>query len=120
MEKQAAQEKRKLATYITGFLFSIIVTLVAYYAVTQHIFTRNVLTIYVLGLALIQFVVQLLYFLHLGEDTKPRYKIMVFMLMLMVVLIIVVGSLWIMHNMDYRMMPDQHHVNEYLKSQDGL
>jgi cytochrome o ubiquinol oxidase operon protein cyoD len=120
MELQTAKEKRRLITYITGFIFSIILTLVAYYAVTQHIFTRNILVIYIIGLALIQFAVQLLYFLHLGEDTKPRFKTMVFLLMLMVVLIVVVGSLWIMHNLDYRMMPDQHHVNDYLKSQDGL
>jgi cytochrome o ubiquinol oxidase subunit IV len=74
---------------------------------------------YVLAtLAVVQFVVQMVYFLHVGSERKPRWKAMVMWLMLVVVLILVVGSVWIMNNLNYRMSEDQ--VRQYLKSQDSL
>lgn len=119
-EAQTKANSRKLTTYATGFVFSVILTLVAYYAVTQHAFSHTVLIAYIIGLALIQFVVQLLFFLHLGEDVKPRYKVLVFSFMVLVVAILVGGSLWIMNNLNYRMMPNQKQVNSYMQSQDGI
>ncbi|HKR81912.1 MAG TPA: cytochrome o ubiquinol oxidase subunit IV [Candidatus Saccharimonadales bacterium] len=120
MDQHKKPNGRRLASYITGFVFSVILTLVAYYAVTQHAFSRNILIMYIIGLALIQFAVQLLYFLHLGEETRPRFKLLLFGFMLSVVLILVGGSLWIMNSMNYRMLPDEQHVKQYMNSQDGL
>jgi hypothetical protein len=39
---------------------------------------------------------------------------------MMVLLIIVIGSLWIMSNLNYRMMGSPSQVNQYIQSQDGL
>lgn len=68
-------------------------------------------------LALAQFFAQLYYFLHLGRETKPRWKLLVLCFMILVVLIIVVGSIWIMYNLNYRMSPQQ--MNTYMLNQNG-
>jgi cytochrome o ubiquinol oxidase subunit IV len=58
------------------------------------------------------------FFLHLGRETRPRWKLAVFLFMLGVILILVFGSLWIMTNLNYRMMPKQ--MVQYMNSQAGL
>jgi cytochrome o ubiquinol oxidase operon protein cyoD len=55
-------------------------------------------------LALTQMVVQLMFFLHLGDETSPRYKTISFSFMGGIMFIVVAGSLWIMANLDANMM----------------
>lgn len=111
-------EQNTLGMYVTGFVFSVTLTLLAYLLTTHHTFTRDWLIAVIIGLALVQFIVQLVFFLDLGRDSRPRWKLLVFWFMIAVVMILVFGSLWIMNNLNYRMMPQQ--VQQYLNSQDGL
>lgn len=114
------REHGTYASYITGFLLSIFLTMVAYVAVVQHIFSGYGIVALIVGLALVQFLVQLFFFLHLGRETKPRWKMLVLSFMIMIVLILVLGSLWIMYNLNYRMMPrTPQQINNYMKQQDG-
>lgn len=104
--------------YTIGFVGSLFLTITAYLLVVHHMFSRHLLIAVVALLAIVQFVVQLLYFLHLGRESKPRWKLGVFFFMLLVVILVVFGSLWIMSNLNYRMTPAQ--VNQYLNNQNGL
>lgn len=93
-----------LATYIAGFVLSVALTLVAYTLVVNQAFsTRTILVAVIVGLAVVQFVVQMVFFLHLGRETRPRWNLIVFGFMLLVLFILVLGTLWIMHNLDYHM-----------------
>lgn len=109
-----------LISYTVGFVLSIALTLAAYLSVVQHWFEGSGLTIWLLGLAVVQFVVQLLFFLHAGSEAKPRWRRLTIVLMLVFVLIVVLGSIWIMYNLNYRMSPER--VNQYMNTQsaDGL
>jgi cytochrome o ubiquinol oxidase operon protein cyoD len=107
-----------LASYVTGYIFSIYLTFAAYLMVYNHLFSNIVLTTVIVILALVQFIVQVLFFLHLGRETKPRWKLAVMLFMIMVVLILVGGSLWIMSNLNTRMTPQQ--MNNYMNNQQGL
>ncbi len=92
-----------LVSYTIGFALSILFTLAAYYVVVHNIFARRGAVAIIVGLAVAQLLVQLIFFLHLGKESKPRWNLMVFYFMLLVVGIVVVGSLWIMDNLDYNM-----------------
>jgi len=107
-----------LQTYVTGFVASISLTLVAYALVMRHALSKDTIVAAIACLAAIQAIVQLIFFLHVGRETKPRWKLLVFGFMVVVVFIIVVGSIWIMNNLNYRMTPDE--MNQYLKSQESL
>lgn len=113
-----AEHNASLRNYVTGFVLSVSLTLIAYVAVTGSIFNRRQLIALISCLAFVQFVVQLVFFLHLGRETKPRWKLFVFLFMVLIVGIIVVGSLWIMNNLNYRMTPEE--MTQYLESQEGL
>ena len=55
-------------------------------------------------LAPIQATLQLIFFLHIEHDEKPRWGLLVFFSLLLVLLIIVGGSLWIMFDLNARTM----------------
>lgn len=102
-------EERRLRpeNYVKGFVFSLALTLAAYFLVGSqkgsfnNLFSRHFIIFLVLLLAVVQLAVQLVYFLHLGSESKPRWNLTVFSFMLMVLLILVLGSLWIMYNLNY-------------------
>ena len=107
-----------LATYVTGYIFSVYLTITAYLIVYNHLFSHLVMLSVIIALALIQFIVQIVFFLHLGRETRPRWKLAVLCMMILIVLILVVGSLWIMSNLNVRMTPQQ--MNNYMNNQQGL
>lgn len=109
-----------LGKCIVGFLGSVVVTMAAYLLVTRGSLSKPVLVGMLATLALVQFIVQMVFFLHVGDERRPRWKLMVMFLMLGVVLILVVGSIWIMNDLNYRMMDSPQQVQKYLKSQDDL
>lgn len=89
--------------YIIGYILSLILTITAYNLVIYKSANSFLLGALVL-LAVVQLIVQLVFFLHLGDEAKPRYKIISFVFMSVMLLIIVIGSLWIMQNLDSNMM----------------
>lgn len=118
IRKPAPKVQSKLGVYVTGYLLSIYLTMAAYLLVTNHAFDNFFMVILLVTLALLQFFVQLYYFLHLNADRQSRWRLFVFGLMIMVVGILVAGSIWIMNNLNYRMTPQQ--MNNYMTSQDTL
>lgn len=89
--------------YIIGFVLSLVLTLLAYGIVVGG--TSAPWLLPALGvLAIVQMLVQLTFFLHLGEEARPRWKIISFLFMASALSIIVAGSIWIMSNLNYNMM----------------
>ena len=111
------RETGSVRSYVTGFVSAVVLTLVAFAIASKRSIMGNKLIAILLGLALIQFVLQLLFFLHIGRESKPRWKQLVLILMIVFVLIIVLGSIWVMYSLNYRMSPDQ--INNYMLKQDG-
>lgn len=107
-----------IKNYTIGFVLSLVLTLVAYFAVVNE-WAAGLSLLLILGLlAVAQMIVQLIYFLHLGEESRPRYRLLSFVFMAGILLIIVVGSVWIMHSLDYNMMnmtPDEK--TQYMMTQ---
>ncbi len=93
-----------LKSYIIGFFVSLILTGASFSLVITGVFAGPTLVYTIVGLALVQAIVQLLFFMHMGHEDKPRWETGVFLFMVMILLIIVVGSLWIMYDLNDRVM----------------
>ena len=90
-----------LRSYTTGFLASIALTLFAFWIAPQLgtlIYPALVLA------ALLQLLVQLVFFLHLGRS-GGGWNLMVFAFTFVIVGIVVIGTLWIMQNLEHLHMP---------------
>ncbi len=94
-----------LRSYSIGFCLSLLLTIIPYLVVVNHVQMGTALVVTILGVAVVQLVVQLLFFLHLGREEKPYWNLFVFLFAAMVIGILVIGSLWIMHNLNYNMTP---------------
>jgi cytochrome o ubiquinol oxidase operon protein cyoD len=72
-----------------------------------------------MAIAVVQLIVQMVFFLHLGSGS--RWKLVTFYFTLLVVVIVVIGTIWIMNNLDYNMMrmnPEQ--MEEYMRNNQGI
>lgn len=91
-------------SYTIGFILSILLTLAAYLSVERRILQGPMLTFWIILLGIGQTWVQLRLFLHLGEEAWPKWNLLSFLFMALVVLIIVGGSVWIMTHLNERVM----------------
>lgn len=110
--------KASITTYILGFLFSIILTVAAYFMVVDKSMGSVFTTAVILALAFLQLFIQLYFFLHLGRDSKARLHLIFFIITFGLVLTVIVGSIWIMYHLNYNMTPQQ--INNYLQDQNGF
>lgn len=116
-----AKHFRTYRRYVIGFVGSLVCTILAFVIVDRHILALWPSVWLIAVLALSQFMLQMVLFLHVGEDLKPRWRLAAFSLMTLVVVILVGGSIWIMYNLNYRMAsyPTPQQINTYVNSQDG-
>jgi cytochrome o ubiquinol oxidase subunit IV len=115
-------------TYSLGFGLSLAVTLVAWQLVHYHVqrnhlfWTDKALVITILCLAVVQLFIQLIFFLHLFNEKGPRWNLMVFSFMAIVLVILIGGSLWIMYNLDYHHPhhPSPRESNGFIIHDEGI
>ena len=93
-----------LKSYTIGFILSIILTVIPYYLVVEHQFAVSTIIAGVVGLGLVQLLVQLVFFLHLNTKSERGWNFQSFVFTALVVVILLAGSLWIMYNLKINMM----------------
>ena len=103
--------------YVTGFAISLALTLAAYVAAVNNVLGGRAVVLVIAGLGVAQLLVQLVFFLHLGQEARPRWNLTVFLFMLLVVFILVAGSLWIMYNLDYHGPPPKPSEEQLLEDE---
>lgn len=105
--------------YINGFVWSLALTLVPFIFITKTTISGMALYMTVFIAAILQLCVQLVYFLHINHGRNRRWNIVSFGSMIIIVIIIVFGSLWIMNNLHYNMMPG-HELTDYIQEEEAI
>lgn len=103
IDEQYEAGRQAMRSYVTGFVISIIFTLIPYFIVVNHMFGASSLVYAAVLFGLAQLLVQVVFFLHLHKKSKPHWNLIVFIFTLLIVAIFVVGSLWVMYNLNYNM-----------------
>jgi len=93
-----------LHSYLIGFIISLILTTSAFALVITKALPDQTLIGIIVFLALVQAILQLFFFLHVGQEADPKWETLIFCLMIVILLIIAIGSLWIMYDLNERMM----------------
>lgn len=91
-------------SYFIGFFISIILTLASYYIVTQKLLGEGNTYISIISLAVVQLFIQIVYFLHINSEGKPRWNLISMIAAIVMVVIVVAGSVWVMYNMNANMI----------------
>jgi len=101
-----------LKLYVSGFVMSIVLTIIPFGIVMTHTLSGWQLIAALFASAILQLFVQLIFFLHLNRESKPRWNLLVGVFAAIVILIVVIGSLWIMNNLDYNMNAPQEIIKD--------
>jgi cytochrome o ubiquinol oxidase subunit IV len=96
-----------LKSYVVGFILSLGLTVLSFGAVMTGVLPREMILPAITLLAVVQVLVQLLFFLHLGTAPEQRNNTVIFLLTALLIVIVVALSLWVMHNANVNMMPTQ-------------
>lgn len=95
--------RRDLRTYLTGFLLAIVLTAASFWVTLSGGLAAKTTLISVGLLGIVQLVVHLRFFLHIDRSRQKREDLDLIMFTTLVVLIIVLGTIWILGNLADRM-----------------
>jgi cytochrome o ubiquinol oxidase subunit IV len=91
-------------SYTTGFILSLVLTAIPFAIVMKGMLSRQATLVAIFSAAIAQILVHLYYFLHLDTSTKARWSVLSLLFALLIMVLIVGGTIWIMYNLNYRMM----------------
>jgi cytochrome o ubiquinol oxidase operon protein cyoD len=103
--------------YVTGFLLSVVLTAIPFWLVMARVLpTPAVTTLVILAFALVQVVVHMVYFLHMNPRSEGGWNLIALIFTAVLVVIVLIGTLWVMHHMNANMMPAMHDMRDMLQS----
>jgi cytochrome o ubiquinol oxidase operon protein cyoD len=92
--------------YITGFVLSVILTAIPFWLVMGKVLPNPTMTTFViLGLAMVQIYVHMVFFLHMTSKAEGGWAWMSLIFTLVLLVITLSGSLWIMYHLKTNTMP---------------
>ena len=91
-------------SYTAGFILSVLLTAAAFGIIMTGSLTGQSAVLAIAGLAFVQIIVHLVFFLHMNTSSAQRWNVMAFGFTVLTAVILIVGSLWIMHNVAMNMM----------------
>lgn len=94
-----------LKSYVIGMVMSLALTLASFGVVMTDLVPRGFGLAVIVVLCVVQLVVQLVFFLHIGASRDQRTNTGIFLCTGFLIAVIVGLSLWVMHNANQNMMP---------------
>lgn len=95
---------KTIYAYIAGFIASIALTSISFGIVLQYQDRPGAVGfagLVVVLCAIAQIIAQLVWFLHLGSESRPRWRLITFWYALFLVVVLCGGSIWIMRHLHH-------------------
>jgi cytochrome o ubiquinol oxidase subunit IV len=100
----AGASRGSLKSYLTGFVLSLILTAIPFALVMSGTLSSSAILAGIFIAGIVQILVHLHYFLHLDPSSEERWNVLAMIFTLLIMVLFVGGTLWIMFNLNYRMM----------------
>lgn len=97
---------RSLTARVLGFVSSLVLTLTAFFLIKWPGFfhlDNKLAIIAILILAVLQSMAQSIFFLNVLSEKGPRWNLAIFASTISIVIIVIVGSIWIMNHLNANM-----------------
>jgi len=94
------------SSYLLAFWLSVALTAVPFWLVMGGVLgDKQVTALVIMGLAAVQIVVHMVYFLHMNTSSEGGWSMMALIFTVIMIVIALTGSLWVMHHLNGNMMP---------------
>lgn len=116
--------KPTVNSYLFGYVLSVIFTVLAFVLVQMHLNSShnfledNLLILIIFIFALLQLVIQLIFFLHILNEDKPKWNLLFFIGTFILVLMVIISSIWIMNNLKHDMTAES--MRDYIIQDEGI
>ncbi len=117
MEKNEYAKKQR--SYTIGYVLSALLTVSIYWITVMKLWNMTTLAVVALVAAALQMIVQSRFFLHLKSGEGYRWKLISYVFTWIMLLIVVIGSLWVMMNLNYNMRMSPSEMLQSIQSQNG-
>ena len=95
-----------MKSYVTGFVLSVLLTAIPFWLVMGNVLDdSNTTALLILGLAAVQIVVHMIYFLHMNAKSEGGWNMLALIFTTLLVVIMLAGSIWVMYHLNHNMMP---------------
>jgi cytochrome o ubiquinol oxidase operon protein cyoD len=92
--------------YVIGFVLAVILTAIPFWLVMNNVIKDSATAGFVLlGFAVVQIVVHMVYFLHMNSKSEGGWNMLALLFTIITVVIAMAGSIWVMFHMNHNMMP---------------
>jgi len=96
--------------YLIGFGLSVVLTALPFWLVMTHALASNQeMAAIVVGFALVQIIVHMIFFLHMDTRSENGWTVMALIFTVVLIVIALSGSLWVMYHLTTNMMPMSPH-----------
>ena len=92
-------------TYAVGFALAVALTAASFVLAANHWLTPASLVAALVVLAIAQMIVHLIFFLHITTAPAQKTNVLALLLTLLIISLVVIGSLWIMVQLNAHMVP---------------
>jgi cytochrome o ubiquinol oxidase operon protein cyoD len=99
-----------LGGYTIGFVLSVILTAIPFWLVMDKVISNSTVTAFVvLGIAVVQIIVHMVFFLHMNPRSENGWTMLALIFTMVLLVILLAGSLWVMKHLNSNMMPAPAH-----------
>ena len=91
-------------SYLIGFVICALLTVIPFMLVMNPTLSRPLTMALLVGFAVVQIIVQLVYFLHMNRSSEGGWNLASFVFTLVILFIVVALSIWIIWSMHFHMM----------------
>ena len=103
--------------YVIGFILSVILTAIPFWLVMTMPLSAGATGAIIMAFAVVQIVVHMVYFLHMTPKAEGGWSLTSLVFTINVVVIMLAGSLWVMHHLNTNMMPMPHEPTSQVTGQ---
>lgn len=107
------REHGTIKNYVIGFVLSLVFTLIPYFLAVNRVYTGTVLFGVIVAFALVQALIQILFFLHLGRERKPHWQAGFLVMTAGAIFVVTVATIWIMYHLQGNMTPTQEELQAF-------
>ena len=98
--------------YLIGFILSVILTAIPFWLVMERPLSDGATAAVIMVFAAVQIVVHMIFFLHMSPKAEGGWSITSLTFTIIIVVIMLAGSLWVMHHLNTNMMPSPHDMSQ--------
>ena len=103
--------------YVIGFTLSVILTAIPFWLVMTMPLSAGATGAIIMAFAVVQIIVHMVYFLHMTPKAEGGWSLTSLVFTIIVVVIMLAGSLWVMHHLNTNMMPMPHEPTSQVTGQ---